>query len=556
MTKFKVAYLAWLGANYGSTLQSYALYKTIINLGYACEVIDYTHFIRHEEPQLSLKESDSKKYESNLLRYIFDLFSEKHFEFSDSLKKIDNDSVLSSSPSKAISDYAAFVCGSDQIWKPGGFWFKAKQYLQFAPALKRIGYAPSVGWKKVPAPYTKNIVQWKQWLSSVAYLSTREPSGSALVEEVTGRHVTSVVDPTMLLTSEEWLSAMANPKYSPQIEEILNSGYSFMLAYFLDHRALFEKKVLALAKRLKLKVVWLSGRGNTGPLMENCAETDPAGFVNLISKASFVCADGFHGICFALNFSKSFAFFSPLKDPNKSNDARIWDLCHRFGIDPVKHTVTPWVLIRNLSVEFTNSEIQKKITQERKASLIYLSDALLGATQSKGPLFQELKESGAFFEYFPEDHYSGKVILSVMNLKFSSSNTSLIEFHTIRNHAVIVPSFSVEASDSSALISPIQVSASLGITMPKGLPCEIHIRVMLLTDSSDVAISLCNSVSLKHQSVLNIKKSMMGCERWLDLYAKFTAEDDGFDSLMIDASQLTGIGAYISFDAVDIVCKD
>ena len=45
-------------------------------------------------------------------------------------------------------------------------------------------------------------------------------------------------------------------------------------------------------------------------------------------------------------------------------------------------------------------------------------------------------------------------------------------------------------------------------------------------------------------------------ERWLDLYAKFTADDDGYDALMIDASQFIGSGSYISFDTAEIVGRD
>lgn len=553
MEKFKVAYLAWLGANYGSTLQSYALYRSIINLGYACQVIDYDHFIKNDCPPVSLKESDPKNYDGSLMRYNFDLFAEKHFVFNKILHNIDNDLVLSSSQSKEIGTIDAFVCGSDQIWKPGGFWFKSKQYLQFSPPLKRIGYAPSVGWKTIPLLYKKNIPKWKSWLSSVAYLSTRESSGSTLVEDVTGRPVSTVVDPTLLLTPEEWLSFMKEPKYSPQIETVLRSGDRFMLAYFLDHRPMFEKKVLALAKRLKLKVVWLSGRGNVGPIQENCADTDPAGFVNLINMASFVCADGFHGACFALNFSKPVAFFSPLKEPGKSNDSRVLDLCKRFGIDPIKRTVTPWVSIRNISAKLNYDEIQKKIALEREASLTYLKNALMGATQSKGPLFQELKECGAFFEYFPEEHYSGRSIINISSLKFSTHHHSSVELHTIRNHTVIIPS---SANTSLEACAGKYVYASLGVCLLKGQSYEFHVRVMLLTSSPAVDISLFNSRSLKFQSVLTIKKAMMGSERWLDLFARFTTDDDCYDSLMVDASQLTGRGAYISFSSVDIIGRD
>ena len=57
----KVAYLAWLGVNYGSTLQAYALNKSIEKLGYLCEVIGGDGFINGQKPDPSLKDADPKK---------------------------------------------------------------------------------------------------------------------------------------------------------------------------------------------------------------------------------------------------------------------------------------------------------------------------------------------------------------------------------------------------------------------------------------------------------------------------------------------------------------
>ncbi len=552
MTELKVAYLAWLGSNYGSVLQSFALYRSMEKLGYRCEVIDYDHFIRDAEPPSALKDADPKRYDDDLMRYNFDLFAHRHFVFNQTLQKINDDLTLSPPQSQEINSFAAFVCGSDQIWKPAGFWFSGKQYLQFAPALKRIGYAPSVGWKSIPAVHEKNIPQWKEWLSGVAYLSAREPSGAALISEVTGRPVASVTDPTMLLTPEEWLSAMTEPRYALEIADILHSGARFMLAYFLDHRALFEKKIRALARRLRLKIVWLSGRAGVGTPQDNCAETDPAGFINLVSKASLVCADGFHGTCLALNFAKPVIFFSPAWFPEKSNDARMRDLFTRFGIDPATRTVTPRVPVLTFPWELNYDDIKPRIAEAREQSLTYLRNALLGAAESRGPLFQDLKESGALRDCFADEHYSGKVILRADKLKFTSDLPGAAEIHTIRNHAVIVPSLAAPAENSPR----IPVYAPLGKSIPRGIPCEIHIRAMLLTASPAVDIFICNAASSKAQAVLTIRKSMMGQERWLDLYGRFTAADDGCDSLMIDAAQLTGSGSYISFDTAEIIGRD
>ena len=134
----------------------------------------------------------------------FECFINKWFKFNEILGNIPADAIITDNQRKELDNFDAFVCGSDQIWKPKGFWFCAKRYLQFAPEEKRIGYAPSVGWNKIPSDVAKNIPQWNKWLSTVRYLSTRETTGSALVAKATGRSVVTVLDPTFLLKPEEW----------------------------------------------------------------------------------------------------------------------------------------------------------------------------------------------------------------------------------------------------------------------------------------------------------------------------------------------------------------
>ena len=389
MKKQKVAYLAWLGINYGSTLQALALYKTIVKLGYDCEVIGAGMFLSNTTPDCALKEKDPKKYDWELSRYNFSLFTKKNFVFNKVLSRIPDDSYLDPRQMEEAEKFDAFVCGSDQIWKPGTFWFKSKQYLQFAPTFKRVSYAPSVGWKSVPDSSKQNIPQWKEWLSSVPYLSTRELTGSTLVQEMTGRHTETVVDPTMLLTPKEWLENVKEPRYSEEVSSILKSGKRFMLAYFLDHVETFREKVTALAAKLDLEIVWLTGRDNVGPVQVNCADTDPAGFVNLISKADFVCVDGFHGTCFSINFGKPVAYFTVHESLEVSNDTRVNDLFMRMGVDAKSHTVTPQTSIDSISTHIDYDMVQQNVSRQRETSLKYLENALLGATSSQGPLYNE-----------------------------------------------------------------------------------------------------------------------------------------------------------------------
>ena len=68
----KVGFQAFLGTNYGTVLQSFALYQTIKNLGYECEIIGCDEFRHRKEPDPSLKISNPKEYDKLLMQKNFE----------------------------------------------------------------------------------------------------------------------------------------------------------------------------------------------------------------------------------------------------------------------------------------------------------------------------------------------------------------------------------------------------------------------------------------------------------------------------------------------------
>ena len=385
----KVAYQAFLGSNYGTVLQSFALYQSIKKLGYECEVVGCDEFLNKPIPDPRHLDIFSKEFDKQLTQVRFEHFLVRWFKFNKILGNIPKNAVLTAEQKDEIKKFDAFVCGSDQIWMPGMFWFCAKRYLQYAPAEKRIGYAPSLGKNKVELHDIGNIPQWREWLTSVKYLSTRETTGTAIVSKVTGRHVETVLDPTFLLRPEDWNSFLPYGTVSDEINKILLTGKPYIVAYLLESYDTHKDYIQAVAKRLKTEIVWLTGRDNVGPVQRNCATTDPAGFIQLIRNAAFVCMDGFHGSCFSINFSKPFALLS-IGD-NTGNDSRIQDLFRRLKIEG--RIIYPGDNPNKLELTMDYSAIRNNIEAEREKSLIYLKEALEGASERKGALFDRLKNT-------------------------------------------------------------------------------------------------------------------------------------------------------------------
>lgn len=384
----RVGFLAFLGTNYGSTLQSYALNEAIKVYGYDCEVIDcgWNKFFVSEcqEPEALLRDKNINLYNKLVMYKNFHTFGIKAFNFNKKFGCMPNDAVLGDEQIAELGKYDAFVCGSDQIWSPHDFWFCAKRYLCFAPGSKCIAYAPSLGFKKIPYVFGPRLPQWAEMISSIRYLSTRENSSSNLLSRAVGRSVATVLDPTFLLTPRNWLELSPQGKFSTEITEKLASGKPYLLAYLLDAVSeKHQKYVRDIATRLDLEIVWLLGRDTSAEIIENSSRTDPAGFINLIGKAAFVCADGFHGTCFSLNFSKPFLVF---KSSGFANDARLGDLLQRAGAEDRAISIDTPAEAVALNMDY--APIEERLATERENSIRWLGDALEGAAYSSGRLFE------------------------------------------------------------------------------------------------------------------------------------------------------------------------
>ncbi len=187
---------------------------------------------------------------------------------------------------KAYTDeYTAFLCGSDQVWNSSVFYVDPFYYLQFAPKSKRIAFALSFGREYIPDYNRKTIAKY---LVSIPHKSVREASGVDIVRDLTGDDAKVLLDPTIVLTPEEWKEGL-------NIKEIKNDKY--ILAYFLDAPSpLALQTVERISNQFGLKIINLLYCSNNQIWQEIPA--GPKEFIGLVSGASFVCTDSFDDIKF------------------------------------------------------------------------------------------------------------------------------------------------------------------------------------------------------------------------------------------------------------------
>ena len=375
--------------NYGSMLQAYATQEILNILNIPNETINIDGFKKeiHDakmcyfrgkifSPDVIkdkwgyIRLTIAKKMNKELAKNIairdrfFDTFSKSNFNLSDiygSLSELGQHST----------DYAAFLLGSDQLWLPSNI--AANYYtLNYVPAkVRKISYATSFGVSSLPAAQAESA---KKFLPRFDFLSVREKSGQVLIKELTGLNATLVCDPTLLLTAEQWLNIVSN-------KPVINEKYIF--CYFLGSNPLSRVCAKKLSETTGLKIVALQQldmyiKEDTQFADIAPYDVNPAGFIDLIRNAEFVCTDSFHGTVFSVIFHKRFFSFRRFfKKSTMSTNSRIDSLLSVLGLERrIIESAKDFKQQLKTVIDF--NAIEGNLKKFRNNSLNFLESALEG----------------------------------------------------------------------------------------------------------------------------------------------------------------------------------
>ncbi len=254
--------------------------------------------------------------------------------------------------------FDCYVAGSDQIWNPecisASGVLDPVYFLDFAPAgAKKISYASSLG-SYVFSNFEKS--QLKAYLREFAVVSVREQDAKLLLQEILARKVNHVLDPTLLLSKEEWIKSLEFRGQSTKHEK-------YILLYTVPKVPLVRSAVDFFSKKLNLKVIAIDQGLSAGAKVNNhIRDAGPLDFIELFLGADFIITDSFHGVCFSLNFGKPFVAVSPGKYAN-----RIQSLLSLVGLEDK--------LVENsddfeyFPIEIDFEKVHGKLTAARRASL-------------------------------------------------------------------------------------------------------------------------------------------------------------------------------------------
>lgn len=341
--------------NYGNVLQNIALQNIIRKLGFEAETIRNL-----SGSTLFPQKRGLKKHLKILFNYNGEGVEEKRrIRFVKCCEKFISYSSAYYDGTKIIGnidDYSSFVAGSDQIWNPNFGVATDFEFLKFAPKHKRISYAASIGVSDFIGIDKKKVDFIKNSFKEMRGLSVREKAGKNLIKEISGIECSVHLDPTMLMTRNDW----DNLIYKPNMKI---SG-KYIMVYMLGKiTGAYQKKINYLAKQLNAQVIDI--------LSTEYKDMDPIEFVWYIKNAECICTDSFHATVFSIIYHKKFFVFDR-EDSFKNQNSRFDTLFEHCGIENVLILEDTDLSLREIEWDV----VDERINLERQLAIKYLQEQL------------------------------------------------------------------------------------------------------------------------------------------------------------------------------------
>ena len=284
--------------NFGSSLQAYALQKTMRDLGFECEHLDYQPDRKEKIRNLLLSRNNPKLVLEGMRKKQVRSGQEGAFRKSQAIPAFYQQYMQLSPRCRNAQELKEqsrscdlLLCGSDQIWNP--VWLNEAYFLTFAgEKIPKIAYAPSLGVSRMPKASKARKI--RRWTADFRAISVREEEGAALLEKITGRKADVMPDPVCLLSAEEW----------DELAGEVPVGDPYLLCYFIGENPAYWERVRAVQRETGLdRVLVLPVNADSFSCgYELLDGAGPSEFLAAVRGASCFCTDSFHGLAFGTIF--------------------------------------------------------------------------------------------------------------------------------------------------------------------------------------------------------------------------------------------------------------
>lgn len=261
--------------------------------------------------------------------------------------------------------YDILVAGGDQVWNvrcpDGGKEF----YLNFAHDVRKIAYSPSLGGTNI-LKAADDVDAYRKFVNEFEMLSVREPNGQKWLQELTGREVKIIADPTLLLSKEEWGKVLPIPE--------VPGDYIFCYAFY-HNDAYINDYLRKISEKLNMPVVIMDTKSYVFYHLDKYGfvkhpHTGPLAFLGLVKNASLILTQSFHGTLFASLFNRKFWSYN-IPAYFRSEDDRAIAILNQMGI-PSRYILIEDLLKEDILKPLDFDLINKNIDQLRSEALDYI----------------------------------------------------------------------------------------------------------------------------------------------------------------------------------------
>lgn len=354
--------------NYGSVLQAFALQKQIEKLGHQAYILDYYPERYTNKGLLKRLKNKSSRFNNPLVLLmakllIYPSYLKKGIQFNKFMHYLNLEKPSFATNEEGMgrfTDADAYCAGSDQIWN--SHWNEGVEkalFLDFVPKGKLcLSYAASIGLSNIPA---NEIDETKLLLDKFEFLSLREDKGVELVRELGRTDAVQCLDPTLLMSKEEW-SLYADDSYK---------GKEYVLTYNLHHDPEIDKCAKAIASKYHLQIRNISynwhdivrhGHLDWCPTVE--------GFLGLIKNAKYVVADSFHATAFSIIFEKPFVVITP-----EVASSRLSSLLKMLELDD--YNINKFTSVKVIEQPIDYIRVKSIIATKQRESISFLIKAFI-----------------------------------------------------------------------------------------------------------------------------------------------------------------------------------
>lgn len=379
--------------NYGSALQAYASQKVFEKLGYDTYIIDYRspnvcyatdRYMDYNSMDDSYWRKLEKRKRGFVKRAVKAVLSRPHiaqflYHKLGVTKGVDlNQFWLKNlkmtrrynSLRELFSEpphFDIYVVGGDQLWNTYITYNNPAYFLAFADkGAKKISFSTSIGIPHIP---DEALPSFKKGMNNLSSILVREDEGVAYLRSM-GYKAERVLDPTLMLTKEEWNQRL-DKHYKPAYEK-------YILAYFLDPTDWTAELLETVRKQTGLSVIVIGNKqeGNpktTGYTYTGNIKTDV--FLSLFSNAEIVVTNSFHGIAFTLIFEKLLVATYRGEDSDVSMNSRHRNIVNMFELSSCLYDRTHFSTER-INYKMNYDRIRFLMNEYKRQTIDLLKNAL------------------------------------------------------------------------------------------------------------------------------------------------------------------------------------